>query len=45
MRGLHDDDFLSLRENPKIAKAILSDIEKKFDEMRGSFLKSGSIDE
>ena len=41
----YDATRVFLRENPKIAKAILADIEKKFDEMQGSFLKSGSIDE
>lgn len=34
-----------LKENPKIAKQILSDIRSRFDEMQGAFLKSGSSDE
>ncbi len=34
-----------LKDNPKISKSIFADIKSRFDEMQGSFLKSGSSED
>jgi len=38
----YDATRTMLKENPKLAKAIFSDIKNRFDDMQGTFLKSSA---